>query len=274
MPWAIGPPDGKYLVRAPDAEGDSAPTHVLVFATLGAVERKRLQRSSKDAPPEPEPTPVTTGRATVISVSEPFADRSAGERWLKQAGEQDLADDLVVLARALHSYRLVTADPYVQQIGRSQTLVARIGYGDGDQVADGRWTEARELRPPTGGFQRRSKVLEPQARLAAALAGRERSLVCEELALRAHLDLESGRDRESALQVLVALDAAITELATDPLAERLSNRIDELREMRPAVAAAAQAALARTLVDEQREVVKISLNRIEAALRARAVANA
>jgi hypothetical protein len=278
VPWALGPPDGRYLVRGigshPPAAEKASPTHVLLFATLGAPQRRFLQRSAKLAEPEPPPAPVTTGRATVISVADPFPDQAAAERWLKQAGEEQLGEDMAVLGRALHVFRLVTADPFVQVVGRTQVLVARLGFGEGEQVSDGRWSAARELGPPGPGHQRRSKVLEPQARLAAALGGRERPLVCEELALRAHLDVEHGRHREASLQVLVALDAAIAELSLDAQAPLLAERLPELRSRRPAVAAAAQAALAGDLSEAQREVVISTLQRIEAALRARAVSNA
>src|SRR5262249_37036174 len=155
------------------------------------------------------------------------------------AGEDELARDLVVLNRALHAFRLVTADPHVHPVGRQQALVARIGFGAGEQVADGLWTDARELvsddpRP------RRAKVLQPQARLAAILTGREQALACEELVLRARVDLDLGRDRESALQVMIALDAALAELAVDDTAPLLGDRLAELRGQRDAIAAAAQ----------------------------------
>jgi len=216
---------------------------------------------------------VSTGRATVIDVHAPLTGAAAAQRWLTSAGEEYLADSLAVLNRVLHAYRLVTADPYSGPVGRAQALVARIGYGAGEQVADGLWTEARELLD-SGPRPRRLKVLQPQARLAAVLGGRERVLACEELALRARLDLDHGRDREAALQVLVALDAAVAELAADPTAPALADRLDELRAQREPVAAAAQAALAGPLNAEQRQVVEFTVGRIEAALRARAVANA
>jgi hypothetical protein len=249
---------------------------VLVVATLGAPERRRLigRRAKKaQAEPEPEPSPVTTGRGTVIDVGRPFADRQQASSWLTQAGEADFAADLAVLNRALHSFRLVTEDPYLGPAGRHQALVARIGYGAGEEVADGLWTEAREL-VASARRQRRSKVLHPQARLAAMLGGRERPLACEELTLRARLDLDHDRDREAALQVLVALDAAIAELAGDPTGPALQERLGELREQRDAVALAAQNALAGPLGDVDREAVAFTLGRIESALRARAVANA
>jgi hypothetical protein len=275
-PWALGPPDGRYLVRAADGGTNAAATHVLVFATLGAPERRRaVGRRKRPVDPEPEPEPVTTGRVTVISVAEPFPDgaEAEAERWLGQAGEAELAADLAVLNRALHAFRTVTADPYLSPVGRAQMLVARIGYGDGEAVADGRWRAARELLLPAG-RERRAKVLQPQARLAAVLGGREAALACEELALRAHLDVDQGRPREAALQTLVALDAAIAELSIDPLAARLAERIDELRGRREAVGAAAQAALTGSPGVEAQTAVAEALVRIEAALRARAVQNA
>jgi hypothetical protein len=246
---------------------------VLVLATLGAPERRRLARRRRDAPPEPEPTPVATGRATIVDVGEPLGSEADARRWLASAGERDLEADLAVLNRALHVFRLVTADPYLNPVGRRHALVARIGFGAGEQVADGLWSDARELDADPR-WQPRAKVLQPQARLAAVLTGRERALACEELALRARADLDAGREREAALQVLVALDAAVAELQADPTAEELAPRLDELREHREAIAAAAQTALGGSISDGELDAVRHVLSRIEAALRARAVANA
>jgi hypothetical protein len=209
----------------------------------------------------------------VIEVGGPLPDEVAARAWLADAGEAELAAGLAVLNRALHTFRLVTADPYIVPLGRHQALVARVGFGGGEQVADGLWTEASELVQKAG-RQRRSAVLQPQARLAAALNGRERALASQELTLRARLDLDHGRGREAALQVLVALDAALAELALDPTAEALDDRLNELRDRREQTATAAQAALAGPLDGEQLAGVEFTLQRLEAAFRARAVANA
>ena len=274
-PWPLGPTDGRYLLRHPDDQADSPAAHVLVIATLGAPERRRLlSKSKRNAQPEPEPVPVATGRATVIDVGEPFEIERDAISWLRRAGEADLQAGIGVLNRALHAFRLVTADPYMQPVGRQHALVARVGYGAGEQVADGLWTEARELLSPRRRRQPRATVLQPQARLAAVLGGRELPLACEELALRARLDLDHGRDREAALQVLVALDAALAELGADPTAGALADRLEELRGQREAIAAAAQTALGAPLSPAEREAVTFTLSRIEAAFRARAVANA
>jgi hypothetical protein len=276
FPWQLGPADGRYLVRAPgDPEG--APSHVIVLATLGAPERRRLAaRRRREAAPGPAPTPVTTARATIIDVGHPLADEPAARAWLDDAGEDDLRRGLAVLNRALHAYRLATADPYLSPAGRAQALVARVGFGAGEEVADGVWTAARELltdhRPANR--PRRRRALEPQARLAALLGARATPLAGEELTLRARLDLDHGRPREAALQLLVALDATLAELGGGEHAAALSDRLAELRGRREAVAGAAQAALAGSLTDDQLATVTATLERVEAALRAHAAAGA
>jgi hypothetical protein len=285
LPWVLGPPDGRYLVRAAGAAGaagaraegaedaeNAAPTHVLVFATLGAPERRRLaaRRRQRDAEPEPEPTAVATGRATVIDVGAPL-DEAQARAWLAAAGEDVLEAGLAVLNRALHSFRVITADPYLQPVGRPQAIVARVGFGAGEEVAEGRWTTAKELTVAEG-RRRRSRILAPQARLAALLGSREAVLACEELTLRARLDLDQGRPREAALQLLVALDAALAELAADSHAGELGGRLDALRGQREPVAAAAQAALSGPLSEAEASAVVLALERVEAALRARAAA--
>ena len=139
-------------------------------------------------------------------------------------------------------------------------------------MAEGRWSEARELLPPPAP-RGRAKVLQPQARLAAVLGQRDQMLACEALTLRAQADLEADRLREAALQVLVALDATLAELGADLLTNSLAERLEELSAQREPVADAAQAALAGELTAVQRQTVEFTLERIEAALRARALAS-
>jgi hypothetical protein len=241
-----------------------------VISTLGALPRQS-RRTHTQAQREPEPTSVATGKATIVAVGSPFAGEEDARAWLSKAGEVELSGDLVVLARTLHAYRLASADPYLFSAGRRDALVARIGFGLGEEVADGRWTDARELHP-TDGRRSRTDRLEPQARFAAILTGRDRALVCEELALRARLDFDEDRPREAVLQVLVALDAALSELASDPAAATLHGRLDELGARRAATEKAARAALEGSLGEDAVADVGQTLTRIEAAVRARSVA--
>lgn len=278
LPWALGPPDGRYLVRTEGA-GTGPPSHVLVVATLGAPERRLAsRRRRRPAEPEPEPAPVLTGRATVIDVDRPLDD-AAARAWLAGAGEDELAAGLAVLNRAVHAFRLVSADPYVHAVGRAQAIAARVGFGAGEEVAEGLWTAATELSLPEGRRRRggrggRGHIMESQARVAAMLGGRQPALASEELTLRARLDLDQHRPREAALQLLVALDAALAELSGDPHAAQLAARLQELRAQREPVAGAAQAALSGLLDAGHARTVEDALDRVEAALRARAAAGA
>jgi hypothetical protein len=240
--------------------------------TLSAARRGRISRltRSRAIDADPGPAPVSVGRATVITAQR-LVDATAAQTWLDHAGEAELDSALRALGRQLHGHRIASADPAPAAVSRGRLLAARAGWGDGDAVAAGRWAQARELNgfgSAARGPRRRGSVAE--VRLAALLAGRQPALACEELVLRARLDLDEHRPREAALQLLVALDAAVAELTADPAAPSLAQRIGDLRGRRQAVAAAAQAALAGRPSDAQSAEVAETTGRLEATLRARA----
>jgi hypothetical protein len=140
-------------------------------------------------------------------------------------------------------------------VDADHALVVRVGYGGGDDVADGRFAAAFEstARPARA---RRTDRLAPQERLAALLGGRDRVLACEELVLRARADLDAGREREAALQARIALEAALAELGGDALP------VD-----RAAVGEAANAALRGELAEELQVAVRAAVEKMEVALR-------
>jgi hypothetical protein len=266
--WPLGPDPGRYSIREHLGEGVR---WVLVLRVLGAPERRllRRRRGARDAPPGPPPAPVVTSRATLIDTVA-MDGPGAAEDWLRSADLDALAREAVArLNRVLHAHRVATADPSLREVALERALVGRIGYGDGEHVADGRWERACELTRPEDPGPLRRVSLRPQERLAAVLAGRDPVLACEELALRARSDLDAERWREAALQLAPALDAALSEL--EPWREQagLGPRLDELRQLREAVQAAAASALQGGLEAGQIEVVGVVLGRIEAALRAR-----
>jgi hypothetical protein len=235
---------------------------VLVIGGLEAPRRRR--RRPRRA--EPEVTEVDVTRATVIGVSA-LGDLDAADAWLDRAvGEEAVvAEALAVLNTAVAAWRVSSGDPAVADATSERALVVRVGYGTGEQVADGEWESARKLPSPRG-----PKSMLPRGeRVAAILGGRDVALACEELVLRSRGDLDHGREREAALQLSVALDAALAEL--EGWRDALGERLDELTGLRDPVAAAAAAALQGGLDPEQRAAVEQALRRLEAALRARAV---
>jgi hypothetical protein len=220
---------------------------VLVLSTEGAPPRQRRPRSVDSAVSESVPT----SRATVVQPS-PLPDPAA---WLdelrasREALDAELVSAAAVVNRALFARRLATADPYLCEVSVDRALVARVGYGDGDEVAEGRFAEALEL-PRPGALRVKRTMEAPDERFAALLGAREEPLVAEELVLRARLDLDAGRVREAALQARVALEA-----------------LPALGSHRAAVAAAANAALARSPSAAEVEALTEAIRAMEAELR-------
>ena len=188
---------------------------VLVARTYGVAPPPRLlRRRAKPRPADPEAGPVVPlTELTVIDTDEIEGD---GDAWLKalRGDEQRRAElvgrALVHVARALAARRVATADPSIPDPALDAAVGARVGYGDGDALVEGRYRDALEL-PREGGRRSRAAALRPQERMAAVLGGRDRALVCEELVLRARADLDAGRVREAALQIRVGLEAMLAE---------------------------------------------------------------
>jgi hypothetical protein len=244
--------------------GDDVQFVVVVSEPAEGVSPPRRRRA-RPVPAGPEASPAPVTRVTVIE-GEPVGD---GAAWLRAADLSRVADEaLAVLRRVVAAHRVAAADPCVADPDREQALVARVGYGSGEQVADGDWEAARTLPPP----RRRGRNLAPQERLAALLAGRDVALACEELTLRARADVDGGRWREAALQLDAALAAALAELEGWREQRDLAARLDEVAGYVDRVRAAAAAARSGTLEPAQAETLKEALGRLEATLRARAVA--
>jgi hypothetical protein len=166
-------------------------------------QRRGRRRPRPVEPAEPGEVPIT--RVTVTGVS--LADASSGSTWLKetlrdrQRGAQELRDATRIVNRALNAVRAEARDPLVQEIGATKALAIRLGHGTGDELAEGRWTEASQLPQ-----QRRGRLedVDPQTRVAAVLAGRDEVHPAETLMQRARLDAQHGRDAEARYGVRAA----------------------------------------------------------------------
>ncbi len=244
LPWELGPPDGRYLLRKPVGPGENEPRQVIVLATVGAERRGLLGRRTRTrrADPEPEPAPVPVTRATVIDPV-PLSAESQARAWLDQLDpEREAQAAADVLNQVLFAHRVAGATPHIHEVSPAQALVIRAGFGEGEHVADGLWMRARELLLSGRRARRRASVLRPQERLAAMLAGRESHLLCEELVLRARLDLDGGRIALAAIELERAYSAALGELPGEERQD-LRVRIEELAQLRDGVVRAARAAL-------------------------------
>ena len=240
---------------------DALVESVLVLSTLGAPQRARLRGSRPQSTSAAEPEPVPTSRATVVR-SQPFRSEEDASTWLAGADLEAERDGAVaVLNRALRAQRAAAADPYVGEVSADRALVVRIGYGSGEEVADGRFGEAVELPRFAGRHVKRSMEA-PEERFAALLGGREEIHPAEELVLRARADLNAGRPAEAALQCRVAIEALLA-LLTDPAD---ASRIEPHRG---AVAAAANAALSGPLPGEHAAALEEAVAAMEKALKRR-----
>jgi hypothetical protein len=269
--------EGRYLARSTDGSGQES---VLVLQQIDVPRAAKRRRRGREVKADSEPSPLALTRATAIRAFAPFADAAEAARWLDEACEAEdtmevLAEEgLALLNRALHAHALATANPNPQaelELQRAERVL--LGFGSGDELADGRFTEGREIdtRPRASRRSRREEELRPQERVAAVLSGREQLDACETLLLRGRADLDAGRSREAALQLRVGLEALLAELKgalNDPDHEEdmatLAARKNEL-------GAAANTALQGELSAEQRQQVDELLKISERVLRRRRV---
>jgi hypothetical protein len=258
----LGPPPGRYVLRR--FAGDDVQAVVIVAEADVAPPRRRRR------PRRAEPGPAAAAPVTRVTVARP-APLSDGAAWLATAARDPAvrAEAEAALVRLVAAQRVATATP-LPDPDPAQALVARVGYGSGEQVAEGAWEAAVEL-PREAERRGRRRADAGTERLAALLSGRDAALACEELALRARADLDHDRPREAALQLEGALHAALAELAGWRDRGDLARRLAELAGYAEPVAAAAAAAREGRLDPPGVETVSAALARLEAALRARTV---
>jgi hypothetical protein len=266
--------DGRYVAR------DDGEETVLVIETLDApAPSRRRRRRPRESNANADPATLPLARVTVIRSTDSFATDEDATHWLEATiGDEAAADTLVTagvatLNRALHVHAVVSQDPNQQTISPDRAAAIRIGYGSGEQVANGEWTTAREIDVHGGASrrQRRAESLRPQERTAAVLGGREQLDACETLLLRARADLDTGRAREAALQLRIALDALLAELlnALDDPAH--AEDMTTLEARRGEASAAADAALQGDLTATQLKQVEDLTATCERVLRRRRV---
>jgi hypothetical protein len=267
--------DGRYLAQREEGDGES----VLVLQTLAAPPRaSRRRRKPRDAEAAPTPPEVPVARATAIRAFDPFDGPEEAAAWLAGATAAEAMIDAVVATGialvndALHAQAVSAADPYPAAVAPERAVAVRLGYGSGEQIAEGTYSEAREVDVRAIGgslHRRRQEDMRPQERVAGILRGRDRTDVCETLLLRARADLDAGRRHEAALQLRVGVEALLVELP-EALDDADHGRdVEALKERRATIVAAAERALRSDLAPEAETSVRESLELAERILRRR-----
>ena len=259
IPLVLSPPPGRHLLRGSDGE---ARTVVVVDAPPRP--RPRRWRSVRRSTLAGGPTFDLASITVIDVIPQPGADEA--RNWVEKVAAEAAIDWAVdAIDRVLLAHRVASADPDVHELRRDAAPIWLAGYGTGEQVARGEWTAARELSVARR-RQRRSEALRADERLPALLGG-ESPLLAEELTLRSRADLDHGRLAHAAVQLELALRAAIEGLERD---ERpgLRTRAAELRGLHSSVRTLAHEALTGTDAIA-RDTLAGALVRVEAALRAR-----
>ena len=245
------------------------PTEVLVCATLGAPPGGRRRRvRTRAADPDPAAMRLPLTRLTVVATRD-LGGAAEAQAWLggldrdPEAAEAFVDRALGVVNGALRAQAASARDPYVREVSAAGAVATRFGYGDGEHVADGRWSEARTLERAEPRRRRRATPEESQERVAAVLGGREELAPSETLLLRARLDLDQGRPREAALQ----LRAGVAALLADPAEAAPGRELDELRGREAELGDAASAAARGELDPERAEWLAVTLELCERLLR-------
>lgn len=260
----VGLEDGRYLGRDPER------VLVVRISGLPAPPRRRLRRAKpKDADRslrvETVPlTSLTSIRPDALGHEGAARDWLEGMRDDQEAIEAAIAKALLLINEAIHASRTATLDAHRADVDSEHALAVRIGFGHGDELADGRWEEAIEI--PHGERRRRAEVLRPQERIAAVLGARERVAACELLLLRARADVDAARNREAALQVRVGLEALLAERAVFASSGQQED-LEALNERRRLTGDAANEALSGDLSHERAAAVIETLKLCERVLR-------
>jgi hypothetical protein len=245
----LGPPPGRYVVRAPGSTPSApAPAGVAPTLPIGSADvllvridqapaarrpllrRPRPQQAEPGGPPAEVPVYVAALLFATRAFDEPAAADASMARWRADAASAEpfVSEALVVLNRAVRAYRAAAADPYVAEVTRADARAVRIGHGGADLVR-GDWEDALVL-PSRRSRLGRAASLRPTEIVADVLAGRGSILDGEDVLLRAVLDIEQGRPELAARQLELAVELLIAEPAgPGPRLDAIRERVARVR---------------------------------------------
>ncbi|MCB0862539.1 MAG: hypothetical protein KDB66_04915 [Solirubrobacterales bacterium] len=214
----------------------------MVTETEGALPpARRRRRRPRKVLHDDTPVTVSVSVVTVIRADQPFADDREAEAWLDRLEDSGFTGDLLEDAiaafdRARAAHAVAAGVPFGVPTRLESVLAARIGYGEGEQVASGRYQQAADVDARGGTAENRRERMARTgslARTAAILGGRETAAACEVLLPRIRLDLETGNEAAARLSIASAIGATIGELEFALEDQDHERDLDRLEEMLP-----------------------------------------
>lgn len=253
-------PPGRWTVRG---HANRPRAVVVVDATERPPRRfRRKRRKIADA------TAVPVSRVTVID-ADPL-DAHDPDRWLAEHDADAAVEEaLSVIRRLAQAGTIAGGEPQPRPVRRRDLTRALVAYGSGYEGADGTWSSHRTVAVAADAphrVRRSGRGLGNEERLADLLSGRDPVLAAERLSLRVRHDLDAEHYREAALQLRIAVEAAIAELEPWREAPHVDAALTELRGTRGTVAESAAAAVRGGLTDDQVETVRTIAATLETAL--------
>lgn len=253
-------PPGRWTVRG---HANRPRAVVVVDATERPPRRfRRKRRKIADA------TSVPVSRVTVVD-ADPL-DAADPDRWLADADADAAVDEALTVIRRLAQVNAVAGgEPRPRPLRWRDLTRALLAYGSGYEGADGTWSSHRMVTVPADEahrVRRSGRGLGNEERLADLLSGRDPVLAAERLSLRVQHDLDAEHYREAALQLRIAVEAAIAELEPWREAANVDAALTKLRASRGAVAETATAAVRGGLTDDQVETVRAIADTLRTAL--------
>lgn len=202
---------------------------------------RRKRRRPKKSGRTDAATHVSLVTVTLVRAHEPLGSESEAAAWAARLGEDDFTQGLLdetldSLDRALAAEAAATGRPFAESPALEQIVNARIGYGDGDRLADGRFIDAFDIDARGGTAsprrERRGRT-RPVGRIAAILGGKDEALACEFLVPRVRADFDAGRTYAAALAIETAARSTLVEMDAALDVPDHEADLDELERMLP-----------------------------------------
>lgn len=223
---SLGPPEGRYPLAPVESDGTEG-NDALLVAVVGAPPPQRLLRRTRPADSGDPVRELSLLRITWVETTAAVKDAGEGRRLVAELRAERRREPLIEHALAtvnlaIRAYAVTVMDPFAREVSRHDPREVHIGVGTGEQLDQGRWTNAFHCPPPARGRARVSERLRPDMAVAEVLSRRTVTLDGELHLLRTLLDVDQERPESAAreLEAAAELLPAQLPLIADEFAQR------------------------------------------------------